>query len=125
MKKVLAILFIAVSLLTFASCEKNENYQIDFTIPAGNTDTFVFSEQDFSPVKNTITLSSDTEVVLKLSKVRGENTYELTTTLTPETPFILNVEKGASFKIGVYLLSPSDADTAVNIEIEGVTRYIE
>lgn len=125
MKKVLAILFIAVSLLTFASCEKNENYQIDFTIPAGNTDTFVFSEQDFSPVKNTITLSSDTEVVLKLSKVRGENTYELTTTLTPETPFKLNVEKGASFKIGVYLLSPSDADTAVNIEIEGVTRYIE
>lgn len=125
MKKALVLLCILVSLLSLASCGKEDNLKIDFTIPAGNAETFVFSDQEFSPEKNSITLSSDTEVVLKLSKVRGENTYELTTTLTPEKLFELDVEKGATFKIGVYLVSPSNVDTAVHIEIEGAARYIE
>jgi hypothetical protein len=126
MKKVLAMVLVVMSLLLLASCGNHESYKIQFTIPAGSSETFVFSDQEISPKSNTITLSTNTAVVVKLSQVREENSYELVTKqLVPETAFEIPVEKNTWYKIGVTIESPSDVDTVVSVEIDGVEVRIE
>ena len=126
MKKVLAMVLVVMSLFLLASCGNNESYKIQFTIPAGSSEIFVFSDQEISPTGSTITLSTDTAVIVKLSQVREENSYELVTKqLVPGTPFEIPVEKNTWYKIGVTIESPSDVDTDVSIEIDGVEVRIE
>ena len=126
MKKVLAMVCVVMSLFLLASCGKNENYNIQFTIPAGSSEIFVFSDQEISPTGSKITLSTDTAVVVKLSQVREENSYELVTKqLVPGTPIEIPVEKNTWYKIGVTIESPSDVDTVVSVEIDGVEVRIE
>ena len=91
----------------------------------GNSENFVFSDQEISPTGSKITLSTDTAVVLKLSQVREENSYELTTSLMQGTSIEVPVEKDTWYKIGVTTESPSDVNTVVNVEIGGVEVRIE
>ena len=125
MKKVIAMILVVTSLLLLASCGKTESYKIQFTIPVGNSENFVFSYQEISPTGSKITLSTDTAVVLKLSQVREENSYELTTSLMQGTSIEVPVEKDTWYKIGVTTESPSDVNTVVNVEIGGVEVRIE
>ena len=125
MKKVIAMILVVTSLLLPASCGKTESYKIQFTIPVGNSENFVFSDQEISPTGSKITLSTDTAVVLKLSQVREENSYELTTSLMQGTSIEVPVEKDTWYKIGVTTESPSDVNTVVNVEIGGVEVRIE
>ncbi|MBO5260151.1 MAG: hypothetical protein J6B26_07200 [Agathobacter sp.] len=125
MKKVIAMILVVTSLLLLASCGKTESYKIQFTIPVGNSENFVFSDQEISPTGSKITLSTDTAVVLKLSQVREENSYELTTSLMQGTSIEVPVEKDTWYKIGVTTESPSDVNTVVNVEIGGVEVRIE
>lgn len=125
MKKVIAMILVVTSLLLLASCGKTESYKIQFTIPVGNSENFVFSNQEISPTGSKITLSTDTAVVLKLSQVREENSYELTTSLMQGTSIEVPVEKDTWYKIGVTTESPSDVNTVVNVEIGGVEVRIE
>ena len=125
MKKVIAMILVVTSLLLLASCGKTESYKIQFTIPVGNSENFVFSDQEISPTGSNITLSTDTAVVLKLSQVREENSYELTTSLMQGTSIEVPVEKDTWYKIGVTTESPSDVNTVVNVEIGGVEVRIE
>ena len=125
MKKVIAMILVVTSLLLLVSCGKTESYKIQFTIPVGNSVNFVFSDQEISPTGSKITLSTDTAVVLKLSQVREENSYELTTSLMQGTSIEVPVEKDTWYKIGVTAENPSDVSTVVNIEIDGVEVRIE
>lgn len=135
MKRIVALVLALVSVLTLASCGKNNTYKIKITVPAGSTEEiiyqedFVFSDEEISPIGNTITISSgeglgDTEVVLKPIEVKEENAYE-PTYLTPGMPVEMDVEKGAWFKIGVSMQNDTDTDKVVYVEVEGVEVRIE
>ena len=103
--------------------------KLKITIPAGSTESFVYSDEEISPTGNKITISSgeglgDTEVVLKTVKVKEKNAYE-PTYLTPGMPVEMDVEKGAWFKVGVSMQNDTDADITVYVEVEGIEVRIE
>ena len=121
MKKIFAFILVIISLLLLASCGNKEGNIFHFSIPAGTSETFVFSNQEISPTGSKITLSTDTEVVIKFSQVREENAYEMITeSLVQGTPVEIPLEKDTWYKIGVTIESPLDVDTVVNIEVSGI-----
>ena len=129
---ILIIITIAISLI---GCNAKNNYDIKIVIPAGSTEEiiyqedFFYSDEEISPIKDTITVSSgqelgDTLVVLKPIECKEENAYE-PTYLTPGAPVKMNVEKGAWFKIGIAMQNPTDEDITVYVNVEGVEVRIE
>ncbi len=120
---VIAILGVAF----FLTREKKHNIRI--TIPAGSSETFVYSDTEISPKNNNITITSgdglgDCEVVLKTVEVQEENAYE-PTYLTRGMPVKMDVEKGAWFKIGVNIQNPTDEDIDVYVNVSNVDLRIE
>lgn len=135
MKTLIALVLAMVCASGLVGCEKNDTYEIRITVPAGSTEEivyqedFAYSDEEISPIGNTITISSgeglgDTEVVLKPIEVKEENAYE-PTYLTPSMPVKMDVEKGAWFKIGVNMQNPTDTDIVVYVEVKGVEVRIE
>ena len=68
--------------------------------------------------------SNSTEVVLKPIEVTEENAYERTY-LDRGEPLLIDVEKGAWFKIGVALQNPTGEDIVVGITVENVKVRIK
>ena len=129
MKKMMALVLVLVCVLALASCGKNDTYQIRITVPAGSTETFVYSDEEISPTGDKIIISSgerlgDTEVILKTIQVKEKTEYT-STYLTPGMPVEMEVEKGAWFKIGVSMQNNTDTDQIVYVEVEGVEVRIE
>lgn len=109
---------------------QGETYTIHVTVPAGTMDEFVYiedfiySDEEISPQKKQLTLKSidvpdRTEFVLKPIEVTEENAYERTYFNKGE-PILIDVEKGAWFKIGIALQNPTDEDIVVGITVENV-----
>ena len=137
MKKQIALLLALISLLALAGCAgRGEKYTLEFTIPAGFTDAFtfsdkaldydkfVYSEEEISPTSKTLTLKagagySSVPVILKVVECREENAYE-PILLTHDSPVTINVEKGAWFKIGIALDNPADVPIAASVIVEDV-----
>lgn len=137
MKKLIALLFTFISMLALAGCAgRGENYTLEFTIPAGFTDAFtfsdkaldydkfVYSEEEISPTSKTLTLKagagySSVPVILKVVECREENAYE-PILLAHDKPVTINVEKGAWFQIGIALDNPADVPIAASVIIENV-----
>ena len=124
MKKAAALILTLCFILVFSGCEKDNVYQIKITIPAGSTDWFVYSDEDISTTGNKITISAgdgmeETEVILKTVEVREETAY-LPETLAPDKPVIMDVEKGAWFKVGVSLQNETETDQTVYVIVENV-----
>ena len=131
MKKYIRIILSIVVILMFVGCGKKEKHEIEILIPAGSTETFVYSDEEICPTGNKITIwsgagLSDTEVILKPVEVKQENAYE-PTYLTHGMPVKMDVEKGGWFKIGVSVQNDSDrGPIAVSVEVEGVeVRSVE
>ena len=129
MKKIITILLTLTTLLTLVSCGKRDSFEITITIPAGSTEAYVYSDEEISPIKDTIIISSgqglgDTEILLKPVEVKEENAYE-PTYLTPGMPIKMDVEKGAWFKVGVAMQNPTDEDIVVGVNIENIEVRIE
>ena len=114
---------------------QGETYTIHVTVPAGTMDEFVYiedfiySDEEISPQKNRLELKAinipdRTEFVLKPIEVTEENAYERTF-LDNGQPLLIDVEKGAWFKIGIALQNPSDEDIVVGITVESVKVRIE
>ena len=123
-EKAAALILTLCFILVFSGCEKDNVYQIKITIPAGSTDWFVYSDEDISPTGNKITISAgdgmeETEVILKTVEVREETAY-LPETLAPDKPVIMDVEKGAWFKVGVSLQNETETDQTVYVIVENV-----
>lgn len=115
-----ACLIIGVCFLT----NPPEEYRIRVTIPAGSTETFCYSDEEISPKKNTVTLYmgegvGDVLVVLLPVEVKEENAYE-PTYITPGMPAKMEVEKGAWFRIGVYMQNPTEEDIHVYVSVKNV-----
>ena len=137
MKKPIALFLILISMLTLASCGgRGERHTLEFTIPAGYTgaftfsdkaldyDTFVYSAEEISPTRNTLTLKagagySSVPVILKVVECREENAYE-PILLAHDKPVTINVEKGAWFQIGIALDNTSDVPIAASVIVEDV-----
>ena len=123
MKKYITILLSLICILSLTACGKNDTYEISFTVPAGSTDAFVYSDEEISPIGNQITISSgaglsDTLVELEPIEAKEENAYDEPTYLTPGMPVKIDAEKGAWFKIGIDAgQNDSDADRVVTDQV--------
>ena len=129
MKKITALIWMLILMLIMTSCGKSHTYKIKITIPAGSKEAFVYSDEEISPIGNTIIISSseglgDTEVVLEPVEVKEKNVYE-PTYLTPGMPVKMDVEKGAWFKVGIAMQNETDADILVYVEVQGIEVRIE
>ena len=135
MKKLIALVLALVCVFAIAGCNKNDTYKIKIIVPAGSSEEivyqedFAYSDEEISPTGNKITIYSgeglgDTEVVLKPISVKEENAYE-PTYLTPGMPVVMDVEKGAWFKIGINMQNNTDTDKIFYVEVEGVEVRIE
>ena len=135
MKKTIALVLALVCILSWFIWGQGETYTIHVTVPAGTMDEFVYiedfiySDEEISPQKNQLTLKSidvpdRTEFVLKPIEVTEENAYERTYFNKGE-PLLIDVEKGAWFKIGIALQNPTDEDIVVGITVENVKIRIK
>ena len=129
MKKITAFILVLLLAIGVIGCGKSNTYKIKITIPAGNTEAFVYSDEEISPTSNKITISSgeglsDTEVILKTVEAREDNEYE-PTYLTFGTPVKMDAEKGAWFQIGVSVQNETDTDITVYVEVEGIEVRLE
>ena len=135
-KVISAVMFLVLAvILVWVVWRQGKTYTIHVTVPAGTMDEFVYiedfiySDEEISPQKSRLELKAinipdRTEVVLKPIEVTEENAYERTF-LDNGQPLLIDVEKGAWFKIGIALQNPSDEDIVVGITVENVKVRIE
>jgi len=136
MKKVLvAIILVLAGILSWLIWGQGETYTIHVTVPAGTMgefvyiENFIYSDEEISPQKKQLTLKSidlpdGTEFVLQPVEVKEENAYERTY-LDKGEPLLIDVEKGAWFKIGIALQNPTNEDIVVGITVENVKVRIK
>ena len=135
-KVISAVMFLVLAvILVWVVWRQGKTYTIHVTVPAGTMDElvyiedFIYSDEEISPQKSRLELKAinipdRTEVVLKPIEVTEENAYERTF-LDNGQPLLIDVEKGAWFKIGIALQNPSDEDIVVGITVENVKVRIE
>ena len=124
MKKIITLFLTLVCVVDLTCCGNNETYKIKITVPAGSTDTFVYSDEEISATGNKITIWSvdglgDTEVILSPVNENVETGY-VATYLTSGMPVEFDGVKGEWFKIGISMQNDTDTDKTVYIEVEGV-----
>ncbi|MCH5345013.1 MAG: transcriptional regulator [Acetatifactor sp.] len=122
MAAIAACVLVAVCFLTDP---RNDTFDIKIVIPAGGEGPVYYSEEEISPNRNKITLSSgkglgDTSVVLKPTEVSEENAYDEPAYMTPRLPIKMNAEKGGWFRIGVNMSNPTEEDIVVYVRVKGV-----
>lgn len=122
---VAAILACVVVAVCFLTNPKNDTFDIKIVIPAGSEGATYYSEEEISPYRNKVTLSSgeglgDTAVTLKPTEVTEENAYDEYTYMTPGMPVTIAAENGGWFQIGVVMSNPTDQDIIVYVQAKGV-----
>ena len=129
MKKLITLVLVLLSVLSLVGCEKNGTYKVRITVPAGSTETFVYSDEEILATGKKITISSgeglgDTEVILLPVNENVETGY-VAEYLTPGMPVEFDAVQGEWFKIGVSIQNDTDTDKIVYVEVEGVEVRIE
>lgn len=137
MRKRIVLILALISLLALTGCgSRGERHTLEFTIPAGFTDAFAFSDkaldydtftysaEEISPTRKTLTIKagagySSVPVILKVVECREENAYE-PILLTHDKPVTINVEKGAWFQVGIALENTADVPIAASVIVEDV-----
>ena len=117
MKKLITFVLALVCVLGLIGCSAQKEYTIKVVVPARNQDGFVYSEEEISPRKSqldikSIDMSEDAEFVLKPVDETQENAYECTNFPKGE-PMLIDVEKGAWYKIGIAMENLTDEDIVV------------
>ena len=138
MKKLIAL----VCVLCLVGCGGTQKKQtVEIIIPAGYMDayeftdeaieaiSFIYSDEEISPKRNTLTIKAGAGydsiiVMLKPVEYEEENAYE-PILLTHDKPIIIDVEKGAWYKIGVAIQNPSDVPIASSVIVEDVEIRIK
>lgn len=136
LKAIVLVLILALAgVLAWVLWGQGESYTVHVTVPAGTTgefvyiEDFIYSDEEISPQKNRLELKAinipdRTEFVLKPIEVKEENAYERTY-LDNGQPLLVDVEKGAWFKIGIALQNPTGEDIVVGITVENVKVRIK
>ena len=117
MKKLIEFVLALVCVLGLAGCSAQKEYAIRIVVPAGSQGEFVYSDEEISPRKsrleiNSIDLAEDADFILKPVDETQENAYECTNFPKGE-PMLIDVEKGAWYKIGIAMENPTDEDIVV------------
>ena len=121
MKRLIAFILTLVCVLGLVGCSAQKEYAIRVVVPAGSQGEFVYSVEEISPRKSrleikSIDLAEDAEFVLKPIEESQENIYECTNFPKGE-PMLIDVEKGAWYKIGIAMENSSDDDIVVVFHI--------
>ena len=129
MKKLITFVLALVCMLGLVGCSAQKEYAINVVVPAGNQGELVYSEEEISPRKSqldikSIDMSKDARFVLKPVEETQENAYECTNFPKGE-PMLIDVEKGAWYKIGIAMENPSDEDIRVVFHVVNVKVRIE
>ena len=128
MKKLIVLVLTVACLLSLTGCGRNK-YTIGITVPAGNQDDFVFSDQEICPTGKKITIScgeglGQTEVLLDTVEDILQTGY-YAKPLAPGQSVSFDTDKGTWLKVGVNVANDADTDKTVYIEITGVEVRIE
>ena len=135
LKKLIVVVLALAGVLAWVLWGQGESYTVHVTVPAGTTsefvyiEDFIYSDEEISPQNNRLELKAinipdRTEFVLKPIEVKEENAYERTY-LDNGQPLLVDVEKGAWFKIGIALQNPTGEDIVVGITVENVKVRIK
>ena len=117
MKKLIAFVLALVCVLGLAGCSAQKEYAIRIVVPAGSQGEFVYSDEEIYPRKSrleikSIDLAEDAEFILKPIEESQVNIFEYTNFPKGE-PMLIDVEKGAWYKIGIAMENPTDEDIVV------------
>ena len=129
MKRLIAFILTLVCVLGLVGCSAQKDYAVRIVVPAGNQGEFVYSEEEISPRKSqldikSIDMSEDAKFVLMPVGETQENVYECTNFPKGE-PMLIDVEKGAWYKIGIAMENPTDEDIVVVFHIVNAKVRIE
>lgn len=126
-----AICVCAAVALCFLTNPRRDTFDVKIVIPANSEQTFYYSDEEMSPYRDRVILSSgeglgDTEVVLKpMEGITREDAYDdLRAYMTPGLSVKMYAEKGGWFKVGVLVGNPTDKDIVVYVRVKGVTVRI-
>lgn len=119
-----AAVVIGILVICFLTNPTKE-YQIKITIPEGSRETVCYSDEEISPKGNTLTFYAgegmgDAEITLLPVEVREENAYDEFVYITPGMPVKMEAEKGAWFKIGVYVQNLAEESKDVYVSVRNV-----
>lgn len=126
MKKLIMMCLAMLLALFMVGCSnKKSEFNIKIVVPAGSTESVAYSDEEISPLKDKITISSgeglgDTEVVLKTVQGSEETAYNEPIYLTSGMPVEMDVEKGAWFKLGVNIQNPTAEDITVYVAVKDI-----
>ena len=129
MKKFIAFVLALTCVFGLAGCSTQSDYAIRIIVPAGSQGEFVYSNEELSPRKSQLDIKSidmpkDAEFVLKPIDATQENTYECTNFPKGE-PLLIEVEKGAWYKIGISMKNPTDEDIVIVFHVVNAKVRIE
>ena len=124
MKKRIVFLMALVCVFGVVGYGAKNDYNIRITVPVESQGEFIYSDEEISPLKKQLTISSidlseDAEFVLKPVAEAEENVYECTDFPKGE-PMIIDIEKGTWYKIGIARQNPTDEDIVVVFNVEYV-----
>ena len=129
MKKLIAFILTLVCMLGLVGCSAQKEFAVRIVVPAGNQGDYIYSEEEISPCKSQLDIKSidmtvDAGFVLMPVGETQENAYECTNFPKGE-PMLLDVEKGAWYKIGIAIENPTDEDIVVVFHIVNAKVRIE
>ena len=129
MKRLIAFILTLVCVLGLVGCSAQKEYTVRIVVPAGIQGGFVYSEEEISSRKSRLEIKSidmpeNAEFVLRSVGETQENVYECTNFPKGE-PMLIDVEKGAWYKIGIAMENPTDEDIIVVFHVVGVKVRIE
>lgn len=109
----------------FTGCGLSDSHAVKIVLPADSQAEFVYSEEEITPQKSSITLAAgeglgDTLVVLESGGKETIPTY-----LTPGMPVKLEVEKGVWYRVGVASQSLGEEDITVYVDVTGAEWRIQ
>ena len=118
------IIAISIVAIYFLTNQKQDRFDIGIVVPASNQGSFVYSDEQISPTKKQIIITSgtklaDTGVILKPIEVEQENSYEASY-LTPGVAVKMDVEKGAWYQLGIDMQNPTNEDLVVYINVKNI-----
>ena len=129
MKKILLLILIFVCVIGLVACQKQEDFKIRVTIPAGSTEEFVFSDENIIPKGDKITITlcegpEETEILLKTVNENLTAGY-VNTYIEKNVPIKFDTVKEEPLKIGVNAQNPTEEDIVIYVEVKDVDVSIE
>ena len=129
MKKILLLVLTLVCIIGLVACQKQEDFKIGITVPAGSMTDFVFSDENIIPKGDKITITlcdgqKDTAILLAPVNENLTAGY-VATYIMPNVPVEFDTSEGEPLKIGVNAQNPTEEDIFIYLEVKDVDISIK